>query len=153
MVPSIPGNSDEQYSMYVRIQNIDGLWWIRVNDEMVGYYEQDFDLLYFGAEWIQMGGVVGVHVNVNGAHTETDMGSSTLGETRWTNAAYIRNIRVIPSDNEFDPGFDPGNDLVAYTENIPDLDCYSVFPRFESGNEWDTYFYYGGPGYGDGCFV
>jgi len=138
-----------QYVMYVRIELIEDEWWIKVHDEWVGYYPRTLFSsrgLRDGASVIDWGGEVLVYEDENGNMSETDMGSGELGSQSYPQAAYIRNIKTLRTDCDCEA--EPN--LTEYS-TVDNSNCYSVRDRFDSGNVWGSYFYFGGPGYNRYC--
>ncbi|XP_066320244.1 protein neprosin-like [Miscanthus floridulus] len=83
-----------------------------------------------------------VNSQPDGVHTSTQMGSGHFPEEGFSKASYFKNIQVVDSTNNLKAP----KGLGTFTEQS---NCYDV----QNGNngDWDTYFYYGGPGRSSNC--
>lgn len=142
---SVSGGS--QYSTRVMIQKdgVNGNWWIAVNGVYAGYYPRNlYDAagIINQAANIDFGGEI-INSQPSGRHTGTDMGSGAKPSSGFGYAAYQRTIRYISTGNVYSkPTLTPSRTKAA---------CYDIStPAFDSGT-WQTYFYFGGGGYGAGC--
>jgi hypothetical protein len=141
----------DQVTIYVRVQLDDGKWWIRLNDEWVGYYPADL----FGSPGLRDHGdgiaFYGEIVNQPDGgfpYTPTDMGSGEFASQGFGKAAYVRNIWYFDTagtSHQYDPN--PGDVWAT------DPTCYSIEGHFLAADppHWQSHFYYGGPGYSYSC--
>ena len=90
---------------------------------------------------VEWGGEV-VNSQPDGRHTATQMGSGHFPLEGFGRASYFSNLQVVDSSNNLQA---PGN-LNTFSENSA---CYDVENGYNG--EWGYYFYYGGPGWNEGC--
>ena len=135
-----------QYSMHVRVQLFNGNWWIKMNNEWVGYYPASLfasnGLRYKADKISWYGEIVDVDDSIK---TYTDMGSGRHASQRWQKAAYMRNIWVYYASNGYRYQYNPGSIWAT------DSGCYSIEKHFQSGGSWESYFWWGGPGKNSAC--
>jgi hypothetical protein len=121
-----------------------GHWWIKVGDVYAGYYPRS---LYNSAGLrdkatkIDFGGEI-VNAWPSGRHTRTDMGSGYQPSAGYGYAAYQRTIRYIDLNYAYH--------TPSLTATRTKSACYDISLGYDSGT-WQTYFYFGGEGYGTGC--
>jgi Neprosin len=75
--------------------------------------------------------------------THTDMGSGRFADESWTRAAYMHNMRVQTWRDGAMADFDGSQGLFTTDPQLYDID-----PHFNSGSNWGSYIYVGGPGSG-----
>ncbi|CAA7038120.1 unnamed protein product [Microthlaspi erraticum] len=118
-----------------------GVWWLGILlehgvHEPVGYWPQ---ILFTGlrdhGERVQWGGEI-TNKQPYGRHTRTEMGSGYFPDSGFGNAAYMRNLEVAFSENDFQP-------LQELYVGGTHLDYYQA--RKSHNHELGTHFYYGGP--------
>jgi hypothetical protein len=123
----------------VNIHMYDGNWWVAINGEWIGYYPGSlFDAQGLGnvGDQVSWYGEI-TDYRFDNATTYTQMGN---GQFAGPNSAFIRNI-----------GFESINQYLFYTPSETYVDksnCYSLELHPNSGTNWGSYFYYGGPGKG-----
>ncbi|KAF8101285.1 hypothetical protein N665_0208s0068 [Sinapis alba] len=118
-------------------------WWLKVGEELVGYWPgQLFNSLGNGATIVQWGGEI-VNRETDGKHTATDMGSGHFANEGYKKASYFRNLMTIDQTNTLrEPqGISPltGHD-----------NCYNI-KAGDVGTSWGVNFFYGGPGQNERC--
>ncbi|XP_004509631.1 protein neprosin-like [Cicer arietinum] len=135
----------QQYGimLMVRRDPKDGNWWFYFGlQNRIGYWPATlFNYLKFYANGINFGGAI-INLASAGSHTFTQMGSGHFAEEDFGKAAHFRNIQVVDSDDN----------LIA----LPDPETYVSFPNcynIKTGmrDDWENYFYYGGPGRNPKC--
>ncbi|WZZ48458.1 hypothetical protein YC2023_048565 [Brassica napus] len=88
-----------QYELSVLIWKSGENWWLRVGEELVGYWPGAlFTSLGDGATRVQWGGEI-VNVKTGGKHTITDMGSGHFADEGVKKASYFRNIMTVDGTN------------------------------------------------------
>jgi len=136
-----------QYTTRIMVHKdgVNGHWWIAVNGVYAGYYPRnlyDSAGIINQAANIDFGGEI-INSWPSGRHTGTDMGSGYKPSSGFGYAAYQRSIRYINTSNVFSKP--------SLTASRTKAACYDIStPAFDSGT-WQTYFYFGGGGYGAGC--
>ena len=109
---------------------------------VLGYWPSSlFTYLADSATMVEWGGEV-VNSQPDGRHTATQMGSGHFPLEGFGRASYFSNLQVVDSSNNLQA---PGN-LNTFSENSA---CYDVENGYNG--EWGYYFYYGGPGWNEGC--
>jgi Neprosin len=78
-----------------------------------------------------------------GRHTRTDVGSGHFPRDGFGFAAYQRRVRTITTGNVW--SLHP-----ALTTDRTDANCYDIVV-YDSADDWECYFYFGGPGYNTHC--
>ncbi|KAK2591307.1 hypothetical protein QQS21_010991 [Conoideocrella luteorostrata] len=138
----------EQHEITIGYQLFENNWWLVVNSIFIGYYPgslfardrmEPSATLETGANRIDYYGEV---FQEEDAFTTTDMGSGEFAEAGYGKAAYFRNlVYTDPSgvDNVFDGS---ANEIVTAPES------YTLDARWNSGTEWGSHFFLGGPGAG-----
>jgi len=143
----------EQVDMYLRVELHQGRWWVRVNDEFVGYYPASIyaqDGLGTEASDIHFFGETNDDPTTP-EMTHNDMGSGkfpTIGTWR-RNAAYIRNLQYQWHPDGDRTKFFTADDQVKATRS----ECYDVLANlgFDANDPWHSQLYFGGPGYNPAC--
>ena len=122
-----------------------GNWWLKVQDEEVGYWPQSiFTYLASGATTLDWGGEI-YNSKPGGSHTKTQMGSGHFPDEGYGRASYFRNIQYMDSTGNFRDAEDMG--LILYVTNPS---CYNIDVQNDKnyfGN--GTHVYFGGPGYSE----
>lgn len=125
-----------------------GNWWLLVGNRYVGYYPAS--LFSSGgrdpAQTLEsQAGVAlfyGEVLNSQDSLTKTDMGSGEFPEAGKGRAAYIRNIFY----------YDEGLSMVNYDSHgqfiVSDRSRYRLQDNWNSGSDWGSYMFVGGPGAG-----
>jgi hypothetical protein len=141
---STPGGT--QYILPIKYQLWQGNWWFRSGGRWIGYYptslwegnQSVFENLGDHASAIQFYGEV---ADSEGGSTISDMGSGYWAKDGWTWAAYQSNLLVQT---------DRGGGLSGYNGAgwASDPGMYSVVTQMNSGTNWGSYFWLGGPGAG-----
>ncbi|MCK6587611.1 MAG: neprosin family prolyl endopeptidase [Polyangiaceae bacterium] len=139
-----------QVDFYIRVQLHDGKWWVRYDDEFVGYYPASLFSeggLRTKAETLLFFGEANDDPKIEGM-TVNDMGSGKFpGIATWKqNAAYMRFLQVqdVPE----------GHDRKTYNsthEGATNPKCYDLVPNFNATDDWHSQFYFGGQGQNPSC--
>jgi hypothetical protein len=140
----------DQRVISIKFQHYQDNWWLRCQDRWVGYYpgslfmgnQSVFSTLGDHADHIGFWGEVADSDTVSG-RTTTDMGSGYWPEAGWTRSAYMHNLRYQS---------DRGGTMADYDGSsgrwASDPDMYDIETHFNSGSNWGSYVYVGGPGAG-----
>ncbi|MBS1517057.1 MAG: neprosin family prolyl endopeptidase [Bacteroidetes bacterium] len=136
---SVRGGS--QRFMQFKYQLYQGNWWLKVNNQWIGYYPASLystSGLRSKADKIAFYGEIVDSANHAGL-TRTDMGSGYWPEYRWKWAAYMRNLKYQSST---------GGSMSNYngTSNASDPGQYDLETHMNSGSTWGSYMWLGGPG-------
>jgi hypothetical protein len=123
-----------------------GSWWLRLNNEWVGYFPASL----FGSPRVGGLEIQGEHVHwygevvdlPDGVVTTTDMGSGRFPHEGFGYAAFMRKLLVRRSSDVSLVRFDP----TAKGWTNADVGCYDLEPHFGNTGSWQSYFYWGGPG-------
>ncbi len=144
----------EQVEFYLRVELHEGKWWIRYNDEFVGYYPASLfaqDGLGTQGNRVTFFGETFDDPNVPGM-TVTDMGSGKFpGLDTWKrSAAYLRYLQYQPTAD--------GSTRTRYLPNAENgkakatnPKCYNITANFDANDEWQSQCYFGGPGQNPDC--
>jgi hypothetical protein len=143
----------DQVVIWVRVLLDNGKWWIRLNDEWVGYYPATLFAspgLRDPADQIAFYGEIVNQPDGGYPFTLTDMGSGEFASQGFGKAAFIRNAVYVDVPSGAFWYYNPGD--IDETE----ARCYTIDAHFlPSAVAWATglgsYFYYGGPGYSFSC--
>jgi hypothetical protein len=141
----------EQYEMPMKFQlyqeptNGDFNWWVAVLGKWIGYYPASLfgpEGLAVSASVVKSGGEV-YSALPNPEQTQDQMGSGFQASGGWMKAAYVRNIRLQTDMN----GTMVDNNGVGSTDAaLPGgANPYSIAMDMESGSNWGSYFFVGGP--------
>ena len=123
-----------------------GNWWLKVQDEEVGYWPQSiFTYLANNATEITWGGEI-YNSKPGGHHTSTQMGSGHFASEGYGKASYFRNIQYMDFRGNFIDA--EGAGLVPYASNPF---CYNIDVKKNKNGGFGTHFYFGGPGYSALC--
>jgi len=139
-----------QVEFYLRVQLHEGKWWIRYNDEFVGYYLASLysqtglgtksERVHFYGETNDDPAIEGMTLN--------DMGSGRfpLKGLEKRAAAYMRTLQV----QETPEGYDRSK-FVGKRVLVTNPKCYNILNEFGSTGPWNSHFYYGGDGQNKDC--
>ena len=136
----------DQYVMQIKYQLYQNNWWFMCNGRWLGYYPASlfmgnrsvFSTLGDHAESIAFYGEIYDSNEVPGK-TRSDMGSGYWPEYGWQWAAYQRNLKV-----QTDRAGGLSNYDGAGWASDPDM--YDLETHMNSGSNWESYFWLGGPG-------
>ncbi|KAL0745953.1 hypothetical protein Bca101_101532 [Brassica carinata] len=118
-------------------------WWLKVGEELVGYWPgQLFNSIGNGATILQWGGEI-VNRETDGKHTATDMGSGHFAEEGYKKASYFRNLMTIDETNTL-------REPQGITPQTGHDNCYNI-KAGDVGTSWGVNFFYGGPGQNERC--
>ncbi|CAF2094179.1 unnamed protein product [Brassica napus] len=132
-----------QYELPVLIWKSGENWWLRIGEELVGYWPGAlFTSLGDGATRVQWGGEI-INVKTDGKHTITDMGSGHFADEGVKKASYFRNIMTVDETNYLT---EP-QDIFPKTTND---NCYNI-KAGDGGTAWGLNFFFGGPGQSERC--
>jgi hypothetical protein len=133
-----------KFQLYREPNNGQLNWWIAVQGIWMGYYPAS---LFNGGlgncvDWVGCGGEVYSSLP-NPELTKDQMGSGWQAQAGWTKAAFLRNLRNQSDLN----GAMVSNDGAAESDTATagGADPYSIQMDMESGTNWGSYFYVGGP--------
>ncbi|KAI8630443.1 hypothetical protein F5Y19DRAFT_46744 [Xylariaceae sp. FL1651] len=144
-----PLSSDggSQYELEIGYYLYQGNWWLWCLDRYIGYYPASLfsqgvnaaDTLADHSDVIDFYGEI---YNSETSITTTDMGSGEFPQTGFGKSAYIHNIEYIDYSAVYQP-YNGQAELV-----ISDTSRYNMIATWNSGSDWGSYFYLGGPGAG-----
>lgn len=136
-----------QYEFTLQYQLFQGNWWLYAIDRFIGYYPASVF-----SQGVDPGRTLATHsdvilfygevVNSQDGLTTTDMGSGNFPEPGFGQSAYIRNILYIDT-NENGRGYDAQGHFV-----VSDPNRYRFQDHWNSGTDWGSYCFLGGPGAG-----
>jgi hypothetical protein len=136
---STPGG--EQWELFIKYQLYQGNWWLNVGGEWIGYYPASLYLspgLGNQADSIFFFGEIVDSASHSDA-TKTQMGTGYFAEYGWPYAAYQRQLRYQTDVNGAMTDYNG-------TAIITDTKEYDVELHMNSGTDWGSYFWFGGPG-------
>ncbi|KAK2595422.1 hypothetical protein QQS21_006832 [Conoideocrella luteorostrata] len=124
-----------------------GNWWLSTLGKYVGYYPGSLfsqgvapaDTLNHHSDQINFYGEI---FNSEDDLTKTDMGSGEFPEAGFGRAAYLRQIEYYDT-NDNAVNFDGSQGVI-----VSDPNRYRIATTWNSGTDWGSYFYLGGPGAG-----
>jgi len=136
---STPGG--DQWELFIKYQLYEGNWWLNVGGEWIGYYPASLYAnpgLSTGADRILFFGEI-VDSASHREATKTQMGTGYFAEYRWPYAAYQRLLRYQTDAN---------GSMADYNGSaiITDSKDYDAELHMNSGTNWQSYFWFGGPG-------
>jgi hypothetical protein len=149
----VNGSSEQggtQLEIGLKYQLFEGNWWLGFSNDgskpwvWLGYYPASlFNGLANNGNWLSFGGEV-ESLLANPCSTQDQMGSGRVASTGWTHAAFQR-LLINQTD--------AGGTLVNYNGiaevDVGARDCslnlYTVQLFMNSGTNWGSYQYYGGP--------
>lgn len=142
--------SGTQVEFYLRVQLHEGNWWVRYQDEFVGYYPASLfaeDGLRAKSDTLHFFGETNDDPNIDGM-TISDMGSGKFpGITTWMrNATYMRFLQV----QEVPEGYDRKT-YIPTSARPTNAKCYDLVGNYLATDAWHSQFYFGGPGQNDSC--
>jgi neprosin-like protein len=136
---STPGG--QQWELFIKYQLYQGNWWLNVGGEWIGYYPASLFSnpgLRDGADRILFFGEIvdsASHVDA----TQTQMGTGYFAEYRWPFAAYQRLLRYQTNANGAMADYNGAAIITDSKEDDAEL-------HMNSGTDWRSYFWFGGPG-------
>jgi Neprosin len=136
---STPGG--QQWELFIKYQLYQGNWWLNVGGEWIGYYPASLFAdpgLHNGADRILFFGEI-VDSASHAEATQTQMGTGYFAEYRWPYAAFQRLLRYQTDANGSMSIYD-GSSII--TDNKE----YDAELHMNSGSNWGSYFWFGGPG-------
>jgi hypothetical protein len=139
----------EQREITIKYQHYQDNWWLQCQGRWVGYYPGRRLFMGNGSSFTTLGdhadriGFWGEVAKFGSGSTHTDMGSGRFADEGFGRAAYIHNMRVQTRRDGAMAAFDGSNGLFTTDPNLYDLD-----PHINSGSNWGSYFFVGGPGSG-----
>lgn len=125
----------------------EGNWWLSTLGKFIGYYPGSLfsqgvnpaDTLNDHSDQINFYGEI---YNSEEDMTTTDMGSGEFPEAGFGNAAYLRKIAYYDTGNNYQ-NYDGSRGVI-----VSDQNRYRLSANWNSGSDWGSYFYLGGPGAG-----
>ena len=136
---STPGGS--QWELFIKYQLYQGNWWLNVGGEWIGYYPASLYSnpgLQNGADRILFFGEIVDSASHNEA-TKTQMGTGYFAEYRWPYAAFQRLLRYQTNANGSMSDYN-GSSIITDSKE------YDAELHMNSGTNWGSYFWFGGPG-------
>jgi hypothetical protein len=139
-----------QVDFYIRVELHEGKWWVRYDDEFIGYYPASIfgaDRLGTSAKVLQFFAETNDDPNIEGM-TVNDMGSGKFpGLATWRgNAAFMRNLR----HQKAPQGYEMADYLPKLTKATHPK-CYGLIGNYEATDPFYSQFYFGGPGQSADC--
>lgn len=137
-----------QYDLQLTYYLYQGNWWLYAVDRYIGYYP---------ASLYSQGGVdasktltshsdvilfYGEVVNSQDHLTTTDMGSGEFPDTGFGKSGYIRNIVYLDTNDKATDYNSQGHYVIS------DPNRYRMLDHWNSGSDWGSYAFLGGPGAG-----
>ncbi|GAB4860708.1 hypothetical protein Ancab_035871 [Ancistrocladus abbreviatus] len=145
--PSTYGGQQIELAMNIIRDRSTGNWWLYLWGTPIGYWPPSIyngGPLTYGADSLSWGGEIVDTSGSGGFHTLTQMGSGHFPIEGYTRASYVRNIVYIdPNGNAYAPSV---NQLLGLA---PAPNCYNY--QFQQDSSGQVYFFYGGPGCGNGA--
>lgn len=139
----------EQVEAYLRVELHEGKWWVRFQDEFVGYYPASlFSPTGLGtaAAALQFHGETTDDLAIAGM-TVTDMGSGEFPDAKVKRrSAYMRNLQIQDTVKAYERTQFLPKDPVATNKK-----CYHFIDDTKATDAWHSQFYYGGPGQNPNC--
>lgn len=133
-----------QFEMHLKVQLWQGNYWVAVNGNWIGYYPASLfrtDGLASSANNVAFFGEI-VDSSEHVGATATWMGSGYWAEAGWEFAAYQRSLAYQSDASGTMQPYNPGSVWVTDTKE------YTVDVHANSGSNWGSYFWFGGPGTG-----
>ncbi|KAJ4905334.1 hypothetical protein Rs2_19285 [Raphanus sativus] len=132
-----------QYELSILIWKDGENWWLRIGEELVGYWPGNlFNSIGSGATIVQWGGEI-VNLETGGQHTTTDMGSGHFAGEGYKKASYFRSLMTVD-----------GTNTLSAPQGVYPLtghdNCYNIMAG-DAGTSWGVNFFYGGPGRNENC--
>lgn len=137
-----------QAEFAITVRLVGGNWWVGINGKWIGYYPGNLftrdgnpssATLETKSTQVNWYGEI---LQSQSQLTTTDMGSGHFANEGNKKSAYIRQIRVVDlSGQAFD--YDGSQQVI-----VDDPKRYSISANFNSGSNWGSYFFVGGPGAG-----
>ncbi|KAL0720607.1 hypothetical protein Bca4012_035206 [Brassica carinata] len=132
-----------QYVLPMLIWKDGGNWWLRIGEELVGYWPgQLFNSIGSGATRVLWGGEI-INLKTGGQHTTTDMGSGHFAGEGFTKASYFRSLMTVDGTNTL-------REPQGVYPTVTNYNCYNI-KAGQAGTTWGVNFYYGGPGRNAKC--
>ncbi len=136
---STPGGA--QWELFIKYQLYQENWWLNVGGEWIGYYpaslfsnpglrDQADRILFFG-EIVDSAS----HADA----TQTQMGTGYFAEYQWPYAAFQRLLRYQTNANGTMTNYN-GSSIITDSKE------YDTELHMNSGTDWNSYFWFGGPG-------
>jgi len=138
-----------QYGFSMKWQLWQSNWWLAVQGRWIGYYPASLFMrnnsilrtIVDHAEWVGFWGEVYSSLS-NPNLTRTKMGSGLVAEYGWTHACFQKNLR-----NQIDINGNMANHNGFGSVDSPSTAMYDLQMHMNSGTDWGSYFYGGGPGH------
>ncbi|XP_030968362.1 uncharacterized protein LOC115988877 [Quercus lobata] len=145
-IGGVSSYNSKQTNIGITIYKNNGNWWLKVNDQPVGYWPSSlFTYLANSATELTWGGEI-YNNKIGGVHTKTQMGSGHFPSEGYGKASYFRNIQSVDSNGIF-------RDVEAgeLATDVTKPSCYNINVQSDNSGGSGTNFYFGGPGYSDKC--
>ncbi|KAI1109194.1 hypothetical protein F5Y14DRAFT_41155 [Nemania sp. NC0429] len=143
----LSADGGSQYELEIGYYLTGGNWWLWCLDRYIGYYPASVfskgvnaaDTLADHSDLIDFYGEI---YNSQSALTTTDMGSGEFPTAGFGKSGYIHNILYVNTANGY-VDYNGQNQLI-----VSDTARYNLVTGWNSGSNWGSYFYVGGPGAG-----
>jgi len=118
-------------------------WWVAVQGIWMGYYPASLFNGGLGnkADWVGCGGE-GYSSLADPSQTQDQMGSGWQAQAGWTRAAFLRNLR---NQSDLNGTMVDNNGTASRDTANGGGDPYTIDMAMESGTNWGSYFFVGGP--------
>jgi hypothetical protein len=133
-----------KFQLYQEPNSTDVNWWVSIQGIWMGYYPATLFKtgLAVDVDWAGSGGEVYSSLS-NPEQTQDQMGSGHQASEGWAKAAYLRNLRV---QTDMSGTMAENNGYGTTDAASPGgADPYTISLDMESGSNWDSYFFVGGP--------
>ncbi|XP_059462308.1 protein neprosin-like isoform X2 [Corylus avellana] len=135
-----------QFEIGITIYKSYGNWYLRVQNEVLGYWPRSlFTNLAAVGEKVMWGGTVYSSGTKDGSHTSAQMGSGSFPNEGFGKASYIRNLQYMNGDGTFE---DADKGLRTFATRPA---CYNISLENNKKGAYRTHFYFGGPGFSIAC--
>ncbi|KAF3947688.1 hypothetical protein CMV_026208 [Castanea mollissima] len=134
--------NSKQVDIGVTIYKSNESWWLKVNDQVIGYWPQSiYKYLANSATRLDYGGEI-YNAKVGGVHTKTQMGSGHFPSEGYGKASYFRHVQYMDSTGGF-----KDVEVGKLTVDAMKPSCYNIAVQSDRSPGSGTNFYFGGPGY------
>ncbi|OAA69785.1 putative Glucoamylase [Cordyceps fumosorosea ARSEF 2679] len=137
----------QQYDIDLQYRLVDDKWWLAVNGRNIGYYPTWMfnQNVTTGSSLATTSNEISFYGEIysDNDKTTSDMGSGEFPSAGYGKSAYMRNIVYADTQNSVRNYSANSNDNI-----ITDPGVYNLETHFETGGNWGSYMYLGGPGYG-----
>ncbi|XP_030969794.1 uncharacterized protein LOC115990073 [Quercus lobata] len=134
--------NSKQVDIGVTIYKSNQSWWLKVNDQVIGYWPQSiYKYLANSATRLDYGGEI-YNAKVGGVLTKTQMGSGHFPSEGYGKASNFRHVQYMYSTGGF-----KDVEVGKLTVDAMKPSCYNIDVQSDKSPGSGTNFYFGGPGY------